>query len=141
MQTKDKEILQSSKKIAILGLSPDIQKASNKVAKYLQDKGYVILPIYPKGGEILGVKAYTSLQDAFKQEADIDLLNVFRKSEALLEVAQEVLSLPYLPKCVWVQLGLSSKEAKSLLENAGIVYFENACIKIEHQRIFNDSHL
>lgn len=76
------------------------------------------------------------MQDAFRQETDIDLLNVFRKSEALLEVAQEVLSLPYLPKCVWVQLGLNNKEAKELLENAGITYFEDACIKIEHQRIF-----
>ncbi|EEO26463.1 CoA-binding protein [Helicobacter winghamensis] len=131
-----KKVLENSKKIAILGLSPDAQKPSNKVAKYLQDKGYSIIPIYPKGGKILGIKAYTSLQDAFSQETDIDLLNVFRKSEALLEVAQEVLSLPYLPKCVWVQLGLNNKEAKELLENAGITYFEDACIKIEHQRIF-----
>lgn len=131
-----KKVLENSKKIAILGLSPDAQKPSNKVAKYLQDKGYSIIPIYPKGGEILGIKAYTSLQDAFRQETDIDLLNVFRKSEALLEVAQEVLSLPYLPKCVWVQLGLNNKEAKELLENTGITYFEDACIKIEHQRIF-----
>ncbi|WP_299545740.1 CoA-binding protein [uncultured Helicobacter sp.] len=129
-------VLSNSKKIAILGLSPDPQKPSNKVAKYLQEKGYSIIPIYPKGGEILGVQAYTSLQDAFQDQKDIDLVNVFRKSEALLEVAQEILNLPYLPKCVWVQLGLSNKDAKILLENAGITYFENACIKIEHQRIF-----
>ena len=129
-------VLSNSKKIAILGLSPDPQKPSNKVAKYLQEKGYSIIPIYPKGGEILGVQAYTSLQDAFQDQKDIDLVNVFSKSEALLEVAQEILNLPYLPKCVWVQLGLSNKDAKILLENAGITYFENACIKIEHQRIF-----
>lgn len=136
MQTSDKEILENSKKIAILGLSPDPTKASNKVAQYLQKKGYVIIPIYPKGGEILGCKAYENLQDAFNAESDIDILNVFRKSEALLGVAQETLALPYLPKCVWVQLGLSSKEAKELLEKSGIVYFENACIKIEHERLF-----
>ncbi|MBX7491082.1 CoA-binding protein [Helicobacter turcicus] len=141
MQATHKNILETSKKIAILGLSPDPNKPSNAVAKYLQAKGYKIIPIYPKGGEILGVRAYTSLQDAFNTESDIDILNVFRKSEALFNVAQEVLNLPYRPKCVWVQLGLKNKEAKDLLQKTGIVYFEDICIQIEHQRIFNDSNL
>ena len=135
------KILENSQKIAILGLSSDPTKASNVVAKYLKEKGYIIIPIHPKGGEILGIKAYTSMQEAFRYETNIDILNIFRKSEILLEVAQEILTLPYFPKCVWVQLGLSNKEAKDLLETNKIIYFENACIKIEHQRIFNASNL
>ena len=134
-----KQILQEAKTIAILGLSPDESKPSNKVAKYLLEQGYRVIPIYPKGGEILGITAYCTLQEAFSGEAKkggIDILNIFRKSEAILGIAKEVLSLEAKPKCVWVQLGLFSPKYKEILENQGISYFENLCIKLEHQRLF-----
>ena len=134
--SKLREILQESKTIAVLGLSPDSSKPSFKVAQFLQNKGYKILPIYPKGGTILGVNAYTSLQEAFEAEEKIDILNVFRKSEALFGIAQEVLMLKNPPQCVWVQLGLESAQAKEALENAGIAYVENLCIKLEYERLF-----
>lgn len=134
-----KQILQEAKTIAILGLSPDESKPSNKVAKYLLEQGYRVIPIYPKGGEILGITAYCTLQEAFSGETKkggIDILNIFRKSEAILGIAKEVLSLEAKPKCVWVQLGLFSPKSKEILENQGISYFENLCIKLEHQRLF-----
>ena len=134
--SKLREILQESKTIAVLGLSPDSSKPSCKVAQFLQNKGYKILPIYPKGGTILGVNAYTSLQEAFEAEEKIDILNVFRKSEALFGIAQEVLMLKNPPQCVWVQLGLHCASAKEALENAGIAYVENLCIKLEYERLF-----
>ena len=134
--SKLREILQESKVIAVLGLSPDSSKPSFKVAQFLQNKGYKILPIYPKGGTILGVNAYTSLQEAFEAEEKIDILNVFRKSEALFGIAQEVLMLKNPPQCVWVQLGLHCASAKEALENAGIAYVENLCIKLEYERLF-----
>lgn len=134
--SKLREILQESKVIAVLGLSPDSSKPSFKVAQFLQNKGYKILPIYPKGGTILGVNAYTSLQEAFEAEEKIDILNVFRKSEALFGIAQEVLMLKNPPQCVWVQLGLHCASAKEALENAEIAYVENLCIKLEYERLF-----
>ena len=134
--SKLREILQESKTIAVLGLSPDSSKPSFKVAQFLQNKGYKILPIYPKGGTILGVNAYTSLQEAFEAEERIDILNIFRKSEALFGIAQEVLMLKNPPQCVWVQLGLHCASAKEALENAGIAYVENLCIKLEYERLF-----
>ena len=134
--SKLREILQESKTIAVLGLSPDSSKPSCKVAQFLQNIGYKILPIYPKGGTILGVNAYTSLQEAFEAEEKIDILNVFRKSEALFGIAQEVLMLKNPPQCVWVQLGLHCASAKEALENAGIAYVENLCIKLEYERLF-----
>ena len=134
--SKLREILQESKTIAVLGLSPDSSKPSFKVAQFLQNKGYKILPIYPKGGTILGVNAYTSLQEAFEAEEKIDILNVFRKSEALFGIAQEGLLLKNPPQCVWVQLGLHCASAKEALENAGIAYVENLCIKLEYERLF-----
>ena len=90
-----KQILEQSKTITILGLSPSEDKPSHKVAKYLLEKGYRIIPIYPKGGEILGMKVYRSLQEVFcdesiKQNGGVDVLDIFRKSEALLGIIQEI---------------------------------------------------
>lgn len=128
-----KEILQASKNIAILGLSNDINKPSYMVGEYLLNNGYNIIPIHPKYDEILGIKTYKSLQEI---DVKIDILNVFRKSEAIFGIAQEVLALKNKPKCMWVQLGIESKESKELLENSDIFYVENLCIKLEHKRLF-----
>lgn len=142
-----KQILENAKNIAILGLSPDESKASNIVARYLIAQGYNVIPIYPRlpsGGEILGCRAYASLQEAFSdlalekscgQGGTIDILNVFRKSEALEAVANEIIALKNPPKCVWVQLDLYNEKAKEILQNAGIVYEEDSCIKLEHRRL------
>lgn len=138
-----KQLLQKAKNVAILGLSPDESKASNVVARYLIAQGFNVIPIYPRAnGEILGRKAYASLQEAFSDEAlsecgEIDILNVFRKSEALEAVANEVLRLKNKPKYVWVQLGLFNENAKAICENAGILYEENSCIKLEFERLFS----
>lgn len=137
-----KQILKEAKSIAILGLSPDESKPSNKVARYLLEQGYRVIPIYPKGGEILGIPTYRTLQEAFSVESQksgegggIDILNIFRKSEAIFGIAKEILELESKPKCVWVQLGLSSPQSREILEGEGMVYFENLCIKLEHQRL------
>ncbi|CAM2952762.1 CoA-binding protein [Helicobacter burdigaliensis] len=132
--SKKKEILQQSKIIAIYGLSNDSQKPSYKVAQYLIKVGYKIVPINPKGGEILGEKVYPTLEDA-TNAYDIDILDIFRKSEALPALAKDIIDLKNKPKCVWVQLGLSSKEAKEILMSANLEYEENSCIKLEHQRL------
>ncbi len=82
-----REILQNAKTIMIVGLSPDTSKPSYHVASFLLEKGYDIIPIYPKGGEILGKKAFTSLKEAFidisKKGVKCDIIDIFRKSEAL----------------------------------------------------------
>ncbi|WP_300706487.1 MULTISPECIES: CoA-binding protein [Helicobacter] len=138
--SKMREILKESKIIAVLGLSPEESKPSHKVAKFLQNQGYEILPIYPKGGDILGVKAFTSLKEAFEAQdkagVRIDILNVFRKSEMLPEIMREVLELQNPPLCVWVQLGLQNAQARKMLENTKIMYIENLCIKLEYERLF-----
>lgn len=141
------QILQTAKNIAILGLSPDESKESNIVARYLIAQGYNVIPIYPRlpsSGEILGCRAYVRLQEAFSDEAlrdscgqsgTIDIINIFRKSEALEAVANEIIALKHKPKCVWVQLGLRNDSAKAILQNAGILYEEDSCIKLEHKRL------
>ncbi|TLD82497.1 CoA-binding protein [Helicobacter trogontum] len=94
---KKREILQNAKTIVMVGLSPNIDKASYHVASFLLEKGYNIIPIYPKGGEILGKKAYTSLKEAFKDmcanNMQCDIIDIFRKSEALPSIVNEICML------------------------------------------------
>lgn len=145
--TQKQEIFRQSTNIVVLGLSPDNTKPSYQVAHYLQTQGYCIVPVYPRGGEILGEKAYRSLYEALysmqQNKKSCDIINVFRKSEVLKEVALEIIEssreVGCLPKCVWVQLGLCNMQAKSLLTQSGIWYEEDACIKIEHKRLMGFS--
>ena len=89
-----REILQNAKTIMIVGLSPDTSKPSYHVASFLLEKGYDIIPIYPKGGEILGKKAFTSLKEAYidmaRKGVKCDIIDIFRKSEALPLVVSEI---------------------------------------------------
>ncbi|MCX2716303.1 CoA-binding protein [Helicobacter sp. MIT 21-1697] len=143
--THKRTLLESAKIIAIVGLSPDENKASYQVAQYLLDNGYEIVPIYPRGGEILKRKAFNSLSEAFTYLAQTgrvcDIINIFRKSEALPNVMREICSLDGISSfdkkrmCVWVQLGLQSQQAAAIARECGIMYEENSCIKIEHQRL------
>lgn len=143
--TQKKEILQKAKVIVIIGLSPDSNKPSYQVGEFLLNKGYEIVPIYPRGGEILGKKAYLTLQEAFEALAQrgvqCDIINVFRKNEALEGVMQEILALKNLSSfnthhlCVWVQLGLHNAKSANLAQEHHIAYEENSCIKLEYLRI------
>lgn len=140
-----RSLLQEARVIAIVGLSPDTSKASYEVASFLQQKGYEIVPIYPRGGEILGRQAYTSLesamQDLAKQGKACDIIDVFRKSEALGEVMREVIALRDISSCdlaricVWIQLGLHSVESASLAKAHHIAYEEDSCIALEYVRL------
>lgn len=132
------EILQSAKNIAVLGISADEGRVSSVVARYLIAKGYNIVPINPKGGEILGKRVHKNLQEAFECEGEngtIDVLNIFRKSEVLEAIAEEIIALKNKPKCVWIQLGLRNERARAILTSAGIAYEEDSCIKVEHKQL------
>jgi len=120
-------ILKESKNIAVIGLSPDSQKDSYKVAKYLQDRGYKIFPIYPKDEFILGEKVYRSL-DEIKEP--IDIVDVFRKPDALGAVVREVIAKGGI-KTVWFQLGLANNAAAQEAKDAGLKVVQNRCLKIE----------
>ncbi|WP_104697984.1 MULTISPECIES: CoA-binding protein [unclassified Helicobacter] len=124
------EKLKELKNIAINGLSPNPLKDSFMVSKFLQDKGFEIIPIYPKEDFILGQKVYRSYTQAHK-EHQIDCVVVFRKSEKCLEIAEEILKSSPLPKVVFLQLGITNQQARQILEAKGIFFIENRCIKTE----------
>ena len=128
-----KKILKECKSIAIIGLSPDETKASNKVAKYLQNAGYKIIPVYPKEDVILGEKVYRNLEEI---EEKVDMVDMFRKAsfaDELVEVAKKRGDVKYF----WIQLGLVNDEAFKKATDYGMIAVQNKCTKIEHQRLFN----
>ncbi|MDX4047787.1 CoA-binding protein [Aliarcobacter skirrowii] len=130
-----KEIFDNTKTIAIVGLSPDSEKASFRVASYLQSKGFKIVPIYPKEDEILGEKVYRSLEEI---PFDIDMVDIFRKPDAIAKVVDEAIRLKDSKniKSVWFQLGLANNEAaKKAIEN-GLKVVQNKCTKIEYKAIY-----
>ena len=130
--TEIKNIFTATKTIAIIGLSPKADKDSNKVARYLQKAGYKIIPVYPKGDEILGEKVYRNLDEIDER---IDMVDIFRKPEFIANVVDSVLARDDI-KCVWTQLGLVNNEAAKKAIAAGITVVQDRCTKIEHQSIF-----
>ena len=126
-----KEIFESVKTIAILGLSPDESKASNMVAKYLQNAGYKIVPVYPKEDEILGEKVYRSLKEIpFK----IDMVDIFRKPAAFDAIADACIERGDID-VFWGQLGLVNNEAAQKAKDAGMKVVQNYCTKLEHKAL------
>ena len=128
-----KEIFESVKTIAILGLSPDESKASNMVAKYLQNAGYKIVPVYPKEDEILGEKVYRSLKEIpFK----IDMVDIFRKPKAFDAIADACIERGDID-VFWGQLGLVNNKAAQKAKDAGMKVVQNYCTKLEHKALMN----
>ncbi|HFI0137129.1 TPA: CoA-binding protein [Streptococcus suis] len=124
------DYLKNAKTIAVVGLSSREETAAYRVSKLMQEAGYKIIPVNPKaaGETILGELVYSSLAEI---DQPIDIVDVFRRSEFLPEVAQEFIQSN--AKVFWAQLGLESREAEKLLRQAGrndIVM--NKCIKIEY---------
>ncbi len=127
------EIFKNTKTIAIIGLSPNEEKASNRVAKYLQNTGFKIVPVYPKEEEILGEKVYRSLDEIpFK----IDMVDIFRKPDVIGLVIDAAIKRGDVDT-VWTQLGLVNNEAAGRAVEAGMKVVQNKCTKIEHNAIFN----
>lgn len=121
------EILKRSKRIAVVGLSNNPERTSYQVSKVMQDAGYEIIPVNPVIDEVLGVKAVKSLKDI---EGHVDIVNVFRRSEQLLDVAKEFLEID--ADVFWAQLGLVNEEAYKLLKDQGYTVIMDRCIKVEH---------
>jgi len=128
-----REIFKNVKTIAVLGLSPDESKASNMVARYLQNAGYKIVPVYPKEETILGEKVYRSLAEIpFK----VDMVDIFRKPAAFDAIADACIARGDID-VFWGQLGLANNEAAQKAKDAGMKVVQNHCSKIEHQALMN----
>ena len=127
------EILKSVKTIAMVGASPDKTKFSYGVLRVLHETGYDMIPVNPSSGldEIRGLKVYPSLAAI---DRPVDMVEVFRRSEDLLEVAQEAIAID--AKVLWGQIGVRDDAAARLAEEAGLKVVMNRCPKIELFRPF-----
>lgn len=126
-----KEIFDSVKTIAILGLSPDSEKASHMVAKYLQEVGYKIVPIYPKEETILGEKVYRSLAEI---PFVVDMVDIFRKPNALDAVADAAIARGDV-KVFWAQKGIVNNQAAQKAKDSGMIAVQNMCSMVEHKNL------
>ena len=125
-----KEILENYKTVAVVGLSTDPSKPSYRVAEYLKNNGYKIIPVNPGAKEILGEKSYPDLKSIPEK---VEIVDIFRKPEAIPPVVDEAIKIG--AKAVWMQLGLCHTEAAENARKAGLTVVMNKCIKIDHSML------
>ena len=128
-----RRILRDCRTLAVVGLSAEWHRPSFFAAKYLQGKGYRILPVNPRyaGGHILGMPCVARLEDLAEP---VDLVDVFRKTGDVGPIAASAIAIG--AKCLWQQLGVANAEADALARAAGLDSVTNRCVKIEHARLF-----
>lgn len=127
---KMRALLLSARVIAVVGHSDNPYRTSYQIANYLRNAGYKIYPVNPTVDKVNGEKSYASLAEIPEQ---IDIVDVFRRSEYLDGVVQD--SIAVNAKAVWSQLGVVDKAAADRTEEAGLDMVMNLCIKIEHRRL------
>ncbi len=123
-------ILESAKTVAVVGVSHKEDRDSHKVARYLKEHGYTMIPVNPKYKEVLGEPCYPDLKSV---PVPIDIVDIFRNIEAIPAIVDEALDVG--AKAVWMQLGLCHNESAEKARSAGLKVVMNKCIKIEHGRL------
>ena len=123
-------LLERVRRIAVVGLSPKEYRDSHRVARYLLEHGYEVVPVYPREEEILGQKVYRRVQDA---PGPVDLVDVFRRSESLPEVIDDVLASR--AGGLWLQLGCIDEGGARRARDAGLTVVMDRCLMVEHGRL------
>ena len=123
------------KNIAVVGVSKNEEKPSHQVPKYLIEHGYNVIPVNPTLSEVLGRKAYPSIADIQER---IDIVDVFRKSEDIPAVVDDILKKKDGIKVLWMQLGIHNEYAERKAKQNGIDVVYNICMMEEHKRLFDD---
>lgn len=132
-------VLSEAKVVAVLGANTKQEKAAYYVPDYLHDKGYTILPVNPvhAGKPLFGQTVSVSLGEL---REPIDIVDVFRRSEALPAHLEEILAMHPLPKVVWLQLGIRNNAFAGKLLESGINVVQDHCMLAEHKRLLGPGH-
>ena len=125
-----RDILEESKVIAVVGLSPKPERDSHEVAKYLQDQGYRIVPVNPKADTILGEKSYPDLASIPEK---VDVVDIFRRSDDVPPVVDQAIDIG--AKAVWMQLGIVNEDAAAKAREAGLGVVMDRCMLVEHRNL------
>ncbi len=126
-----RRVLRANKTIAVVGLSASWHRPSYFAAKYMQERGYRIIPVNPAASEILGQRCYPDL--AAIPEA-VDMVDVFRKPEDVVPIAREAARIG--ARTLWLQLGVVNHEAAAIADAAGLDVVMDRCVKIEYARLY-----
>ena len=134
------QLLQHYKHVAVVGVSADPYRPSHFVAIYLQAEGYDIVLINPRyaGQTLLGKRVYATLTEAKEAGETIEIVDVFRKAEDVPSIAEEAIKIG--AKVLWLQLGIRNDEVGKQAQEAGLIFVQDRCIKIEHARFFGGLH-
>lgn len=130
-----RRILRDARTLAVVGLSAEWHRPSYFAAKYMQGKGYRIVPVNPRYPQILGEPCYARLEDI---PFPVDLVDVFRRTEDVLPIARSALAIG--ARVLWQQIGVLNHEAAALFTAAGRDAVMDRCVKIEHARLFGGLH-
>ena len=134
-QTADiSRLLKDTTSIAIVGLSPKENRPSNMVGRYLKDAGYTIYPVNPGQDHILGEICYPDLRTI---PFPVDIVDIFRKSEDVLPIVEQLIELQPLPRAVWMQQGIVNEAAAELARSKGIFVVMDRCIKVDHHNLLS----
>ena len=125
-------VLEEAKTIAVVGLSPDPERPSNRVASYLRRAGYRILPVNPLHQTLIGTRCYPDLATAASSER-IDIVDVFRRSEFVGPIVDEAIRVK--PRLIWLQVGVVDAEACARAEAAGIPCVMDRCLMVDHHEV------
>jgi len=126
----EEEILNSSRVVAVVGLSPRPDRPSYGVANYLKEKGYRIIPVNPSTREVLGEACYPHLSSI---PEPVDVVNVFRRSEEAPDIVEEAIKIG--AKAVWMQEGVINEKAAVRAMEAGLLVIMDKCMLKEHQKL------
>ena len=130
-----RRILKGCRTIAVVGLSAEWHRPSYFAAKYMQARGYRIVPVNPRYTEVLGERCYAALEDI---PHPVDMVDVFRREADLPPIARAAVAIG--ARCLWQQLGVRSAEADAIARAAGLDSVMDRCVKIEHARLFGGLH-
>ncbi len=125
-----KALLERSRVIAVVGLSSNPERDSNRVARYLIARGFTVVPVNPRESEILGQTSYPDLASI---PGEVDIVDIFRKVEFIPAIVDAAIARG--AKAVWMQLGLAHNESAEKARQAGLDVVMSRCIKIEHERL------
>lgn len=130
-----KELLQSIRTIAVVGIKDQPGEDAFRVPHYMQDAGYRILPVNPKLDSVLGETCVANLSQV---DEPVEIVNLFRASENIAAHVDEILALDPRPKAVWMQLGIHHGPSAQRLREAGIRVVQDRCIMVDHRRLLGD---
>jgi hypothetical protein len=132
-----KDVLRRTHSIAVVGVSTNPVRPSYYVARYLSLKGYRVIPVNPghAGKELFGETIRATLSDI---DVPVDMVDIFRRPEAVPEIVDEALAVFPTLKTIWMQIGVEHAEAAAKAEARGLTVIQNRCPKIEYQRLFGE---